>query len=103
MPAMPRCYSTASRVCGKILNDVVLNQVLVRVGDAEMTNRVESLVQSDGVCWLGATTWRGEHFLNLGLETGGRRVVCELTVDAIARAPRWRYRAFGVTGQIDRG
>lgn len=42
----------------EILNDVVLNQVLVRFGgDDELTRRVIAGVQEDGTCWLGGTTW----------------------------------------------
>ncbi len=47
-----------------VLNDVVLNQVLVRFGVAEMndaaddlTRRVIGQVQDDGVLWLSGTTW----------------------------------------------
>ena len=44
----------------KILNDVVLNQVLVRFGDSdELTRDVVSRVQREGTCWLGGTTWQG--------------------------------------------
>ena len=51
----------------EILNDVVLNQVLVRFtaanGDDEAadarTREVVAAVQSDGTCWLGGTTWHG--------------------------------------------
>ena len=43
-----------------ILNDVVLNQVLVRVSnDDAVTSEVISRVQADGTCWLGGTTWHG--------------------------------------------
>jgi glutamate/tyrosine decarboxylase-like PLP-dependent enzyme len=48
-----------------ILNDVVLNQVLVRFeppggGDADaFTRAVIAAVQADGTCWLGGTTWHG--------------------------------------------
>ena len=48
----------------RILNDVVINQVLVRVeaagrdGDSA-TNDVLRRVQEERVCWLGATRWRG--------------------------------------------
>ncbi len=54
-----------------ILNDVVLNQVLVRfappgeAGDAPsdaadaLTRDVIARVQADGTCWLGGTTWHG--------------------------------------------
>ena len=55
-----------------ILNDVVLNQVLVRFAppatdgpapdeaaiDA-FTREVIAAVQADGTCWLGGTTWHG--------------------------------------------
>ena len=41
-----------------ILNDVVLNQVLVRVGDDDArTQAVVAAVQGDGSTWLGGTTW----------------------------------------------
>jgi len=48
-----------------ILNDVVLNQVLVRVSGAggrdadAVTRDVIARVQADGTCWLGGTTWHG--------------------------------------------
>jgi glutamate/tyrosine decarboxylase-like PLP-dependent enzyme len=43
----------------EILNDVVLNQVLVRFGgDDDLTRRVIAGVQEDGTCWLGGTTWQ---------------------------------------------
>jgi glutamate/tyrosine decarboxylase-like PLP-dependent enzyme len=44
----------------QILNEVVLNQVLVRFGDDdELTRAVISRVQREGTCWLGGTTWHG--------------------------------------------
>ena len=49
----------------EILNDVVLNQVLVRFhprmgGDVDAhTRSVISRVQADGVAWMGGTTWHG--------------------------------------------
>ncbi len=70
-----------------VVNEVVLNQILVRVGGADLTNRVERLIQADGTCWLGATTWRGERLLRISVSnwsTNERDV--EQTVDAIARA-----------------
>ena len=45
----------------RVLNDVVLNQVLVRFGDDDdFTRRVISRVQQDGTCWLGGTVWQGK-------------------------------------------
>jgi glutamate/tyrosine decarboxylase-like PLP-dependent enzyme len=43
-----------------VLNDVVLNQVLVRFGDDDATTRaVVAGVQAEGTCWLSGTTWHG--------------------------------------------
>ncbi len=48
-----------------VLNDVVLNQVLVRFsppggGDADrFTRDVVTRVQDDGTCWLSGSTWQG--------------------------------------------
>ena len=45
----------------KLLNDVVLNQVLVRFGDSDdETRAVIERVQKEGTCWLGGTTWHGQ-------------------------------------------
>jgi glutamate/tyrosine decarboxylase-like PLP-dependent enzyme len=42
----------------RILNDVVLNQVLVRFDDDdELTRAVITGVQQEGTCWLAGTTW----------------------------------------------
>jgi glutamate/tyrosine decarboxylase-like PLP-dependent enzyme len=70
-----RCCALARRFASgldaldgvEVVNDVVLNQVLVRVGDAELTDRLERAVQDDGTCWLGATTWRGERLLRIAV------------------------------------
>ena len=51
----------------EVVNDVVLNQVLVRVGDAELTDRLERALQEDGTCWMGATTWRDERLLRISV------------------------------------
>ncbi len=60
----------------EILNDVVLNQVLVRFspppgGDAaagdEYTREVVRRVQADGTCWLSGTTWRGRAFMRISV------------------------------------
>jgi len=44
----------------KVLNDVVLNQALIRFRDDDETTRdVIARVQRDGTCWLGGTVWKG--------------------------------------------
>jgi glutamate/tyrosine decarboxylase-like PLP-dependent enzyme len=71
----------------EVVNDVVLNQVLVRVGDAELTSRVERLVQEEGTCWLGATTWRGERLLRISVSNWSTSEAdVDASVAAIARA-----------------
>ena len=44
----------------EVLNDVVLNQVLLRFGDDDATTRaVVEEIQRGGEAWLGGTVWRG--------------------------------------------
>jgi glutamate/tyrosine decarboxylase-like PLP-dependent enzyme len=52
----------------EVLNDVVLNQVLVRFGDDdELTRRVIAGVQQDGTCWLGGTTWQDKAAMRISV------------------------------------
>jgi glutamate/tyrosine decarboxylase-like PLP-dependent enzyme len=52
----------------RILNDVVLNQVLVRFGDSdELTREVVARVQADGTLWAGGTTWHGLGAMRLSI------------------------------------
>src|SRR5918992_4979912 len=71
--------SADSRV--EVLNEVVLNQVLVRFlapdGDHDgYTRQVLAAVQRDGTCWMTGTTWQGQGGdADLGLQLvnrGGR-------------------------------
>ena len=51
-----------------ILNDVVLNQVLVRFGDDDaLTTTVIERVQRDGVCWLAGSTFRGRRVMRISV------------------------------------
>jgi formate--tetrahydrofolate ligase len=71
----------------EVANEVVLNQVLVRVGDTALTDEVERRVQADGTAWLGATTWRGERLLRLSISNWSTAAGdVDRTVDAIVRA-----------------
>lgn len=63
-----RCCSLARHIADRlatadgvtILNQVVLNQVLVRFADSdERTRAVTASVQADGTAWMGGTTWHG--------------------------------------------
>ncbi len=72
-----------------IANDVVLNQVLVRVGDTRTTDLVEQRVQLDGTCWLGATTWRGERLLRISVSNWSTSEAdIDASVEAVAQARR---------------
>ena len=71
-----RCCALASRMAASlgsepgvaILNDVVLNQVLVRFGDNdELTRDVIRRVQEDGTCWLGGSVWHGKAVMRISV------------------------------------
>jgi glutamate/tyrosine decarboxylase-like PLP-dependent enzyme len=49
---------------GTILNDVALNQVLVRFDD---TDAVIAAAQHDGTCWMSGTTWDGEPAMRISV------------------------------------
>jgi glutamate/tyrosine decarboxylase-like PLP-dependent enzyme len=57
----------------EILNDVVLNQVLVRFtpsggGDADgHTRAVVERVQKEGTCWLSGTTWQNRAAMRISV------------------------------------
>jgi glutamate/tyrosine decarboxylase-like PLP-dependent enzyme len=57
----------------RVLNDVVLNQVLVRFdGDAtrtadDATVDVIRRVQADGTCWVGGATWFGQQVMRISI------------------------------------
>jgi glutamate/tyrosine decarboxylase-like PLP-dependent enzyme len=68
---MAERLSLDSRV--RVLNDVVLNQVLVRFSDSSgidddtFTARVIRRVQDEGTCWLGGTTWHGMQAMRISI------------------------------------
>jgi glutamate/tyrosine decarboxylase-like PLP-dependent enzyme len=53
----------------RVLNDVVLNQVLVAFGDAETTNRVIAEIQTEGTCWCGGTIWQGQTAMRVSVSS----------------------------------
>jgi glutamate/tyrosine decarboxylase-like PLP-dependent enzyme len=78
-----RCCAMATRMAARlagdsrvrILNDVVLNQVLVQFrppdGDdaaAEaLTQKVIAAVQDEGTCWAGGTNWHGQAAMRISI------------------------------------
>jgi glutamate/tyrosine decarboxylase-like PLP-dependent enzyme len=65
-----RRFAEALKDAGyKVLNDVVLNQVLVSFGDAEKTNRVIAELQADGTCWCGGTIWQEQTAMRISVSS----------------------------------
>lgn len=52
-----------------VLNDVVLNQVLVSFGNADITQQVIKNVQEEGVCWCGGTVWQGRTAMRISVSS----------------------------------
>jgi glutamate/tyrosine decarboxylase-like PLP-dependent enzyme len=77
----------------KVLNDVVLNQVLVRFldrsgGDHDAyTRSVIQAVQDDGTCWLSGTTWHGMAAMRISVSNWATTSDdVEHSIEAIRRA-----------------
>ncbi|MBV9697688.1 MAG: aspartate aminotransferase family protein [Gammaproteobacteria bacterium] len=51
----------------RVLNEVVLNQVLVAFGDAQRTREVIAALQRDGTCWCGTTVWQGQTAMRISV------------------------------------
>jgi glutamate/tyrosine decarboxylase-like PLP-dependent enzyme len=74
-----RCCRLAVRMADRlrgrdgvhILNEVVLNQVLVRFESEgqNVTTRVIAGVQQEGVCWCGGTEWAGEPAMRISVSS----------------------------------
>lgn len=93
-----RCCALARRVAERlradpsiaILNDVELNQVLVRVGDDDRrTADAIRRVQDERICWLGGTTWHGVHAMRISVSNWSTTDAdIDRSADAILRAVR---------------
>ena len=98
-----RCCELAEQMAGllraapgvQVLNEVVLNQVLVRFtpphgGDADaFTDAVIARVQEDGTCWLGGTTWRGSRAMRVSVSNWSTTAAdVERSAAAILKAAR---------------
>ena len=94
-----RIRRAARRRAGvEILNDVVLNQVLVRFGDDDETTRaVVRRVQADGTCWLGGTDWQGRAAMRISVSS------CRTTSEDVERrAAAILEAAAAVSGSLRR-
>jgi glutamate/tyrosine decarboxylase-like PLP-dependent enzyme len=93
-----RCCAYAAAMAGslgaedgvEVLNEVCLNQVLVRFGDDDARTRaVIQRVQQDGVAWLGGTVWQGRAAMRIAVSSHATTEQdARLTVEAILSA--WR-------------
>jgi glutamate/tyrosine decarboxylase-like PLP-dependent enzyme len=90
-----RCCHLAARIADRlrvadgveVLNDVTLNQVLVRFGDDDARTRaVIAAVQADGTAWLGGTTWQGRAAMRISVSNWSTTDAdADRTADAILR------------------
>ena len=79
----------------EILNDVVLNQVLVRFGDDdEATRATIAAVQADGTCWLSGTVWQGRAAMRISVSSW------RTTEDDVERSAAAILAAASVTGCV---
>jgi glutamate/tyrosine decarboxylase-like PLP-dependent enzyme len=91
-----RCCRHAQRFAGRlegagfrVLNDVVLNQVLVSFGSAAATQRVIAAVQRDGTAWCGGTVWHGTAAMRISVSGAATTDLdVDRAVDAIIRLAR---------------
>jgi glutamate/tyrosine decarboxylase-like PLP-dependent enzyme len=88
----------AARIAGRlaaepgieVLNEVVLNQALVRFGgDDGATNAVIAGVQEEGTCWLGGTRWHGAAAMRISV-SGWQTTEADADRSAAAIAAAWR-------------
>jgi glutamate/tyrosine decarboxylase-like PLP-dependent enzyme len=53
----------------RVLNEVVLNQVLVSFGNDEQTRRAIAALQAEGTCWCGGTVWQGQTAMRISVNS----------------------------------
>jgi glutamate/tyrosine decarboxylase-like PLP-dependent enzyme len=71
----------------KVLNEVVLNQVLVSFGDEAATTETIRAVQAEGTCWCGGTVWKGQPAMRISVSSWATSEAdMERSLQAILRA-----------------
>ena len=71
----------------RILNEVVLNQVVAAFDNLETTEEVIRRVQEDGTCWCGGTTWRGQAAMRISFSSHATtQNDVEQSIDAVLTA-----------------
>ncbi len=89
-----------------VVNDVVLNQVLVRFGVDEAVERGDELtrmtirrIQEDATCMASGTDWRGQHVMRLSV-IGGTTHEVDGATSAEAIVSAWRTVRSGANGPL---
>jgi glutamate/tyrosine decarboxylase-like PLP-dependent enzyme len=89
-----------------VVNDVVLNQVLVRFGVDEAPERGDELtrmtirrIQQDATCMAGGTDWRGRHVMRLSV-IGGTTHEVDGARSAEAIVSAWRTVRSSTNGPL---
>jgi len=78
----------------EILNDVVLNQVVVALGDDAVCADAIERIQREGVCWCGPTRWRGRAAMRISVSSWATRDAdVERSVASIVRCAAAARRA----------
>jgi glutamate/tyrosine decarboxylase-like PLP-dependent enzyme len=73
----------------RVLNEVVLNQVVVQFGDADRTRKVIAAIQNDGTLWAGETVWQGQVAMRISVSCWATTDAdVEKSLDAIVRLAR---------------
>jgi glutamate/tyrosine decarboxylase-like PLP-dependent enzyme len=68
--SLAKRFENGLRAAGfEVLNEVVINQVLVSFGSAEITREVIHRIQEDGTCWCGATEWQGKTAMRISVSS----------------------------------
>jgi glutamate/tyrosine decarboxylase-like PLP-dependent enzyme len=83
-------FADGLRAAGyRVLNDVVLNQVLVSFGAPAVTERVIAAVQADGTCWCGGTVWQGQRAMRISVSSWATTEAdVERSLEAILRVAK---------------
>jgi glutamate/tyrosine decarboxylase-like PLP-dependent enzyme len=80
----------------RVLNEVPLNQVIIRFGADEssevgddLTRETIQYIQADGTCFMGGARWRDQWVMRVSVTSGlTTEEDADRTIDAVCRA--WR-------------
>ena len=88
--AQARRFAEGLKAAGfEILNDVVLNQVVVKFGGPERTKRIIDAIQADGTCWAGITVWQGHTAMRISVSSWATTDLdVERSLEAMLRCAR---------------